>query len=1270
MKKVIPVLLLAALLSLALALPAGAAKDTNADRVDAARLDKIHQFNMVGVYAPETRATDIDLMPTAWDPNVRVPSRTAPRQSVGSALSPTAGIGKGASVDLTYDDWQWTRKHGRYIATYYNGEVGGAEEVDVHFVYEDAKDTTGDHNLPEFQENTYTGHNIYTASGGGDWPLLQNIGCDLQATDTAGTGIEANIDVTHGGLAVIAARSRFFLSLDADTRLNQNMIFYEGTRWECSYDPLDDAFGNCDWIDSTLYRPLALEQPGTGTNYGWNPQVVMSWDGTDDITHVILGEDAYGAPPSTDDYVNGLGSKVCMYFRKVGGTSYTGTWSTGIAIDTTWYHGWSLAVAPYPNQDNLAVCYTNPSYYGALLNQAEDLDVWVRRSSTGGLSWTPAVSVTNYTNAIADDPAHFTCWIESQAFFDLNADLHVVYNAKPTSADPYFDGFNWQDFDENVYHWTEATGNIVKVANGNFMNPDMLTGSMNTLHCGFGGVNAGYVAFQSISQCDNKLYIVWNQIHERANRFPWRDAETQPAPTILDDCAYDAPRLSAANFEIMVSVAQLGSPDLWDAPRSVSDTYTPGCGMPDDPEAAGLCGSEYKPSVERYSLDESLLSLDWPAETEVDVSPAQDYSGGHYLNMVYVDDQYPGSFWRPDLRGNTNPTLNSMKWIRMACVEPIEASQIQVLALGLQWPSWVMTGQTTAIPLTVVNEGNVILNVTDVSTTETTGSGWLSVSIAPTVGSPFEVNAGVFNTATFDVSINAGAISQPTWLDGTVTLTSDAANFPTYDVNIHLLAASYVEPVAWDTVMTHVNMFSPFFEPVGECVALAVGNTGDLGWGAGSGGSINMDYVESGLECNDRARDAYYLIGATPFTIVADDALGTNAKLTQVFNDADQADETGWDPTNDEGSLANGEQLVTAANGNVYDYAFTGRFVNRDTTVAMEREVFAPRSTTPASDIINFVVVRTKVYSADGMAHNHVTFGDVIDWDVPADSIPNNSSFIGEGVSGDFLYLTGTDTANSTSCQSNTGRLATHAFGGFYTTADWNADGCAVLTANSAEDYYGFNALYQTLMVDTTHYRNGTDLVPDQPLPDVWWAETSVPGLNAGDNDIQNTDQAVWCTYRYDYSLGATEELNFWTVITTTRDADAATLAAQVDYARCWFAETVLECDPEAEASLYCVTTPETCCQGTMRGDANNSGADMPTIGDISAMIDAKFIRQTCVGIIPCPTEADVNGSSQTIEATCADVTIGDISLMTDFLFVTGPANWVPPYTLKPCILP
>jgi hypothetical protein len=89
------------------------------------------------------------------------------------------------------------------------------------------------------------------------------------------------------------------------------------------------------------------------------------------------------------------------------------------------------------------------------------------------------------------------------------------------------------------------------------------------------------------------------------------------------------------------------------------------------------------------------------------------------------------------------------------------------------------------------------------------------------------------------------------------------------------------------------------------------------------------------------------------------------------------------------------------------------------------------------------------------------------------------------------------------------------------------------------------------------------------------------------------------------------------------------------------------------------------CCVG-MRGDANGSGAEMPTIGDISAMIDAKFIAQTCDGIIPCPTEADVNGSGVG-ESTCADVTIGDISLITDFLFITGPANWDPPNTLRPC---
>jgi photosystem II stability/assembly factor-like uncharacterized protein len=82
------------------------------------------------------------------------------------------------------------------------------------------------------------------------------------------------------------------------------------------------------------------------------------------------------------------------------------------------------------------------------------------------------------------------------------------------------------------------------------------------------------------------------------------------------------------------------------------------------------------------------------------------------------------------------------------------------------------------------------------------------------------------------------------------------------------------------------------------------------------------------------------------------------------------------------------------------------------------------------------------------------------------------------------------------------------------------------------------------------------------------------------------------------------------------------------------------------------------CCVGRV-GDANGSGDDMPTIGDISLMIDAKFIAGTCDGKISCLAEADINLSA-TGEATCDDITIGDISMVIDYLFVTGPENFGP----------
>jgi len=83
--------------------------------------------------------------------------------------------------------------------------------------------------------------------------------------------------------------------------------------------------------------------------------------------------------------------------------------------------------------------------------------------------------------------------------------------------------------------------------------------------------------------------------------------------------------------------------------------------------------------------------------------------------------------------------------------------------------------------------------------------------------------------------------------------------------------------------------------------------------------------------------------------------------------------------------------------------------------------------------------------------------------------------------------------------------------------------------------------------------------------------------------------------------------------------------------------------------------TPSTCCvQRT--GDANCSGGDEPTIGDLNRLVDFLYGSQTPLCCIP---EADVNQSGGA-EPTTADVTIGDISYLQDYLFITGSSLGLP----------
>ncbi len=103
--------------------------------------------------------------------------------------------------------------------------------------------------------------------------------------------------------------------------------------------------------------------------------------------------------------------------------------------------------------------------------------------------------------------------------------------------------------------------------------------------------------------------------------------------------------------------------------------------------------------------------------------------------------------------------------------------------------------------------------------------------------------------------------------------------------------------------------------------------------------------------------------------------------------------------------------------------------------------------------------------------------------------------------------------------------------------------------------------------------------------------------------------------------------------------------------------------------STFTFTFLAGCCVGRI-GDANNNGAEEPTIGDITTMIDAKFITGTCDDVIECIAEADANQSGG-VDPDCGDITIGDITKLIDYLFISGKDTWDEGYglgNLPPCL--
>ncbi|MCD6249657.1 MAG: hypothetical protein J7J98_04915 [candidate division Zixibacteria bacterium] len=293
-----------------------------------------------------------------------------------------------------------------------------------------------------------------------------------------------------------------------------------------------------------------------------------------------------------------------------------------------------------------------------------------------------------------------------------------------------------------------------------------------------------------------------------------------------------------------------------------------------------------------------------------------------------------------------------------------------------------------------------------------------------------------------------------------------------------------------------------------------------------------------------------------------------------------------------------------------YEMFGSGTFATNDGALALEMTWYAP--THP--DTCGFVIQCLKVFSWDGQTHANVAIGNAIDWDIPASSGADN---VGDSSSdAKLICLSGTGIG----CVDNTSRFGGQSFLGI-TRAN---EDCVDTAVGPVGAYTGLNA---------------NDVWPTggfvaQETYDRMQQSGYSPNTNVA-------DQYSLMSFVAGETIGPDDTLNIYSALSTVRTGTITDLEANILKARQWCVD-----------HLAPSCSDPTCCQGRV-GDANGVGGDEPTIGDISVMIDAKFITGACDGIIGCLKEADINQSGGA-DPTCNDITIGDISMLIDYLFITG----------------
>ncbi|SYZ71884.1 exported hypothetical protein [Candidatus Zixiibacteriota bacterium] len=981
------------------------------------------------------------------------------------------------------------------------------------------------------------------------WDPVQGLFAQEGQSDSGGCDIHAiannisgyeGIDVTPGGKAVLTNHHSETGSSDD----------YAGTVW------YDYGVGTCFFgayrsriPDSTMHYFPA----GSGVNYMIWPNIEYHVNGTDTVTHMLAqqGNTAGGS------------SSILGYFRRVGSAA-AGVWDyPPVTVDTI--NDIAYVLTASRTSRKVAMVWLAPYPYGIPGGSESGTrggnqrvnDVYYRMSSNMGApgSWVPSTGGTNVTQ-FDSSQSGWLAHSDISALMDTNDKLHIIWNAREYSPSG---GGTWVHFyGSRLFHWDDGTSTVRVIKDANWALPDQT--------CTGGAWNEMSIVKMQISECDGKFYALFVQFNDIFHG-------------ITDDCHYTAftaaNQSGTANGELYISVSDNDGFN-WDIARNLTNSYTPRCDTVGNTGGHIECDADQWPSMSRFGMDTLGSGADFTGIPVID--PSASYTGTKYLDVFYVNDKYPGGA----VQDAGVWTMNPMKWFRVPCVNPVPNPVLSWSPSAIDDPAWTKPNVQKDTTIRLENIGNAVMNLSTVTAVKLTGTAvnWLNLGSVPTTISHLTPNY-----ATMHVYLGGAGVTGPTAYDGIIIFNGDFVGSPD-TMNVHIIVADTVQFVKWAKIRTTSKAI--WFNNAGN-----VGRGGDLidGWN-GMAFFNDCDTAGNVSGSNDNAKT--YLYDASPFVLRAFGA--TDTSFFNYIWDEDWLSANGMRPLYD--------ATVDSLTHSDYQYGVTGRFLTRDSAIAMECEYFAPTS----ADSSDFIIQKIKYYNRTGATINGVFLGEAMDWDVPSDSGVEDGS--------------GFDAA----------RKMMYVFGGEYgadtgTNSTWND--CVLANQRyGALAYYGGYRKVGTNMADsigstkcmfTGTNQNWQRLTGNFPPQALYTKLAGLSGYEAWQSTVPSMEDSLYqdlnmVTCYGQYNIATTDTLVFMKIFSTVYNSGLTGLQASIDKAKQWMLNR--------PAIFGYPPKPLTCC--VVAGDADNNGS--VNILDVSKIINWKY-KGAAAPVCQSQADADGNGA-------------------------------------------